>query len=94
MMLTWPRTAGRVIVSVWTLAATALTAAPALDYAIELLETFPPSTEVGKWFQPRPVVIPGRAGSSLAVMTIQKAIGSDFYTGLSTSKSTDGGTAW
>lgn len=83
--------------SLWALSAPALTvaAAPApLDYTLELRESFPASAEGGKWFQPRPVAIPTRDGSPLAVMTIQKAIGSDFFSGLSTSRSTDGGKTW
>ena len=67
---------------------------PSLDYTLELTEIFPPSREGGSWFQPRPVAIPSHEGGPLAVMTIQKAIGSDFFTGLSTSKSTDGGKTW
>ena len=67
---------------------------PALDYTLELTEIFPPSREGGSWFQPRPVAIPSREGGPLAVMTIQKAIGSDFFSGLSTSKSTDSGKTW
>ena len=74
--------------------AMAVAAPAALDYTIELRETFPPAAAGGKWFQPRPVAIPTRDGSPLAVMTIQKAIGSDFFTGLSTAKSVDGGKTW
>jgi hypothetical protein len=69
-------------------------AAAALDYTLELSEMLPPSMEGGKWFQPRPVAIPRREGAPQAVMTIQKAIGSDFYTGLSTLQSTDRGMTW
>lgn len=80
------------------LSVSAGTAAPAalaaLDYTLETVELLPPSTEGGEWFQPRPVSIPLRNGAPLAVMTIQKAIGSDFFTGLSTSKSTDNGQTW
>ncbi|MBL9210015.1 MAG: exo-alpha-sialidase [Opitutaceae bacterium] len=65
----------------------------AVDYTLELTEILPPATE-GKWFQPRPVAIPTRDGSPLAVMTIQRALGSDFYTGLSTARSIDGGRTW
>jgi hypothetical protein len=66
----------------------------ALDYTLELRETFPPSTEGGSWFQPRTVAIPSPGDRPLAVMTIQKSLGSDFFSGLSTSKSTDGGKTW
>jgi len=69
--------------------------APApLDYTLELSEMLPPSREGGEWFQPRPVAIPSRNGAPLAVMTIQKALGSDFFSGLSTAKSGDGGKTW
>lgn len=64
------------------------------QYTLELEEMLPASTEGGKWFQPRPVAIPTRDGTPLAVMTVQKAMGSDFFSGLSTSKSTDGGKTW
>ena len=67
---------------------------PALDYTLELTEMLPPSLEGGKWFQPRPVVLPARDGPPLAVMTIQKAIGSDFFSGLSIGKSLDLGKTW
>lgn len=67
---------------------------PALDYTLELSELLPPAKEGGIWFQPRPVAIPARSGGPLAVMTIQQAIGSDFFSGLSTMKSTDGGRTW
>jgi len=83
--------------SVLTLTAVLATAgaAPAiLEYALDVNEMLPPSREGGSWFQPRPVAIPTRDGAPLAVMTIQKAIGSDFFSGLSTLKSTDGGKTW
>jgi len=80
----------------WFLSVLTGGAAPttALDYTLELRESFPAASGGGKWFQPRPVAIPTRDGSPLAVMTIQQAIGSDFFTGLSTSRSTDGGRTW
>jgi hypothetical protein len=68
-------------------------ASGALDYTLEVTEILPPAAE-GKWFQPRPVAIPTRDGSPLAVMTIQRALGSDFFTGLSTAKSIDSGRTW
>lgn len=66
----------------WFLSVLTGGAAPttALDYTLELRESFPAASGGGKWFQPRPVAIPTRDGSPLAVMTIQQAIGSDFFT--------------
>lgn len=65
-----------------------------LDYTLELRESFPPASGTAKWFQPRPVAIPTADGTPRAVMTIQQALGSDFFTGLRTSASTDGGRTW
>lgn len=77
-------------------ASASLFAAPAerLDYTLELTEILPGLPGSAKWFQPRPVAIPTSDGTPLAVMTVQKALGSDFYTGLSTLKSRDGGRTW
>ncbi len=66
----------------------------ALDYTLTLEEVLPAAKEGGSWFQPRPVAIPTQGGSPLAVMTVQKALGSDFFSGLSTMKSVDGGRTW
>ena len=84
------------LTAILCLASGTLSAATAdrLDYTLELSEILPATTEGGKWFQPRPVAIPTRDGSPLAVMTIQKAIGSDFFTGLATMMSVDGGRTW
>mgnify|MGYP000901989638 CR=1 FL=1 len=71
-----------------------LPGADRLDYTLELAEILPNAADGGKWFQPRPVAIPTADGRPLAVMTVQKAIGSDFFTGLSSLRSTDGGRTW
>lgn len=64
-----------------------------LDYALELSEILPAEKE-GSWFQPRPVAIPLPGGRMRVVMTIQKALGSDFFSGLSTMRSDDLGKTW
>ncbi len=74
--------------------APAAPAPSALDYSLELEEVLPASSEGGEWFQPRPVVIPSSQIPPRSVMTIQKALGSDFYTGLSTLESRDFGRTW
>ncbi|MCP4640730.1 MAG: exo-alpha-sialidase, partial [bacterium] len=54
----------------------------------------PPADE-GKWFQPRPVAIPAEDGAApVAVMTIQRALRSDFFTGLAVSRTEDLGKTW
>jgi hypothetical protein len=67
---------------------------PAPDYTLELSEILPASAEGGSWFQPRPVAIPAPSGPPRVVMTIQKAIGSDFFSGLSTLRTDDLGRTW
>lgn len=69
-------------------------AVPALDYTLDLSEILPGAREGGSWFQPRPVAIPLPGGPPRIVMTIQKAIGSDFFSGLSTLRSDDFGRTW
>lgn len=66
----------------------------ALTYTLELAEMLPAATEGGSWFQPRAVAIPTLGGPPRVVMTIQKAIGSDFFSGLSTLRSDDVGRTW
>lgn len=72
------------------------TGAAALDYELKLEVVRPAIEGRGKWFQPRPGAIPGLAedGKPLVVMTIQKALGSDFFTGLSVMSTANLGTTW
>jgi hypothetical protein len=69
---------------------------PLLDYELKLEIILPEAEGKGSWFQPRPAAIPGagQAGNPAVVMTIQKAIGSDFFTGLSVMRTDDLGLAW
>ena len=64
---------------------------PQLDYQLKLEITLPEAEGKGSWFQPRPVAIPGagQEGKPAVVMTIQKAIGSDFFSGLSVMRHVD-----
>jgi hypothetical protein len=67
-----------------------------LDYTIALEVVLPacPKGE-GVWFQPRPVAIPlPDAEKPPVVMTIQRAIGSDFFTGLAVTRTDDMGQSW
>ncbi len=66
----------------------------ALTYQLDVNEMLPASTEGGSWFQPRAVAIPSPGGPPRVIMTIQKAIGSDFFSGLSTLRSDDVGKTW
>ena len=68
---------------------------PALGYELKLEVVLPASTK-GKWFQPRPVAIPAsdRGQAPAVVMTVQKAMGSDFFTGLSVLRTDDFGKSW
>ncbi len=70
--------------------------ATALDYSIDLTTIYPPLESKGSWFQPRPVAIPGHgdSGKPLVIMTIQKALGSDFFTGLGVARTSDFGLTW
>jgi len=67
-----------------------------LDYELKLEVILPKVAGRGGWFQPRPGAIPGLGteGSPLVVMTIQKALGSDFFTGLSVMQTADLGANW
>ncbi|MFH1924083.1 MAG: sialidase family protein [Planctomycetota bacterium] len=67
-----------------------------LDYQLKLETILPEAEGRGSWFQPRPVAIPaaGKEGAPSVVMTIQKAIGSDFFTGLSVMHTRDLGLTW
>jgi hypothetical protein len=67
-----------------------------LDYRLELDIILPEAEGKGSWFQPRPAAIPGagQEGKPAVVMTVQKAIGSDFFTGLSVMQTDDLGLAW
>ena len=67
---------------------------PPPDYTLALSELLTASTEGGSWFQPRAAAIPSPQGAPRVVMTIQKAIGSDFFSGLSTLRSDDLGRTW
>ena len=71
-------------------------AAHALDYEIQLDVILPACEGKESWFQPRPVAIPGAGqdGQPAVVMTIQKALGSDFFTGLSVLRTNDLGRTW
>ena len=66
----------------------------ALDYTLELNQILPASRQGGAWFQPRPAAIPSPAGVPKVAMTIQKSLGSDYYTGLSTLATGDLGRTW
>ncbi len=66
----------------------------ALTYTLDVREMLPAATEGGSWFQPRAVAIPSAGGAPRVVMTIQRAIGSDFFSGLSTLRSDDVGRTW
>jgi len=66
---------------------------PGLDYELKT-EVILSTTREGNWFQPRPVAIPSAAGRPAVVMTIQKALGSDFFTGLSVVRTDDLGVSW
>jgi len=58
-----------------------------LDYTITLETTFPAPEDAKGWFQPRPVAIPSDDGNVREiVMTVQKILGSDFFTGLYVTK--------
>ena len=66
-----------------------------LDYELRLETIYPPYEGEGAWFQPRPVAIPPlEEGPPPVVMTIQRAIGSDFFTGLAVSRTDDLGKTW
>ena len=68
---------------------------PALDYELSLETIYPPYDGDGIWFQPRPVAIPAADGAAPSVvMTIQRAIGSDYFTGLAVSRTDDMGKTW
>ena len=67
----------------------------ALDYELKLEVILPKAAE-GSWFQPRPVAVPraGGGGAPEVVMTVQRALGSDFFTGLSVLRTSDLGSTW
>jgi hypothetical protein len=67
-----------------------------LDYRLELETVLPEAQGKGSWFQPRPTAIPAATedGMPSVVMTIQQAIGSDFFTGLSVMETGDLGQTW
>ena len=67
-----------------------------LDYQLELEIILPEDQDKGNWFQPRPAAIPAATNDETptVVMTIQQAIGSDFFTGLSVMKTLDLGQTW
>ena len=67
-----------------------------LDYRLKLEVILPEAEGKGSWFQPRPAAIPvaGQPEKPAVVMTIQKAIGSDFFTGLSVMRTDDLGQTW
>ena len=69
--------------------------AAALDYELKL-EVVLPKSKRGGWFQPRPAAIPGMGadGGPAVIMTVQKALGSDFFTGLSVLRTDDLGKTW
>lgn len=69
--------------------------APApLEYTLDLSEMLPASTAGGEWFQPHPAAIPNPGKTPRVVMVIQKALGSDYFTGLSSLLSDDLGRTW
>ena len=58
-----------------------------LDYTITLETTFEAPEDAQGWFQPRPVAIPSDDGGVREIaMTVQKILGSDFFTGLYVTK--------
>ncbi len=67
-----------------------------LGYRLELETILPDAEGKGSWIQPRPTAIPiGTQGDIPAVvMTVQQAIGSDFFTGLSVMGTRDFGQTW
>ena len=67
-----------------------------VDYEIQLDVVLPEDPGRGSWFQPRPAAIPGMGqdGQPAVVMTIQQALGSDFFTGLSAMRTDDLGRTW
>ena len=67
-----------------------------VDYQLELEIILPEAQGKGSWFQPRPTAIPAarKDGTPSVVMTIQQAIGSDFFTGLSVMETRDLGQTW
>jgi hypothetical protein len=65
-----------------------------LDYTVEVTEMLPAPAGKNKWFQPRAVALPPYGRTPHVVMTIQQALGSDFYTGLSALETRDGGRTW
>lgn len=76
-------------------AAEAAGAAAPLEYRIQL-DVLLPAAKEGSWFQPRPAPMPGlgKRGGPAVVMTIQRALGSDFFTGLSSMRTDDVGRTW
>jgi len=66
-----------------------------IEYRIQLDTLLPPAKQ-GNWFQPRPAPMPGlgNGGGPAVVMTIQRALGSDFFTGLSSMRTDDLGRTW
>ena len=66
-----------------------------LDYQLKE-EVLLPAGKHGSWFQPRPAPIPGygKDGGPAVVMTIQKSLGSDFFTGLEVMRTNDMGLHW
>ena len=84
----------------WTLVACALAwtraagVPAALDYTVEVAEILSAPAGKNKWFQPRPLALPPYDRPPHVVMTIQQALGSDFYTALSAMETRDGGRTW
>ncbi len=67
-----------------------------LYYEVKEEVILPSSSEGGSWFQPRPTAVPGygQDGGPAVVMTIQKALGSDFFSGLEFMRTDDMGLNW
>jgi hypothetical protein len=90
-----PRLALHGLILAAALAAGCVAAAPVPpDFSVQVTELLPAPAGKNKWFQPRPLALPPYDRAPHVVMTIQQALGSDFYTALSALETRDGGRTW
>ncbi len=93
---TMKQTATALIIPLLLIIAGAATATEPVYFNLSEEIILPSSSEGGSWFQPRPTAMPGYGndGGPAVVMTIQKALGSDFFSGLEFMRSDDMGLTW
>ncbi len=67
-----------------------------VEYKLKIETILTANKGFKKWFQPRPAAIPmdGANQKSQVIMTVQKILGSDYFTGLETLSSFDMGKTW